>query len=68
MKYNATLIHPYNDYHIMAGAASIAAEVYEDIRDLDYIVFPIGGGGLASGTLLSTHFFSPNTKAIGVEP
>lgn len=52
----------------MAGAATIAAEIYEDMKDLDYIVFPVGGGGLASGTVLSTHHFSPKTKTIGVEP
>lgn len=35
---------------------------------MDYIVFPIGGGGLASGTLLATKYFSPTTIKIGVEP
>lgn len=38
------------------------------MKDLDYLVVPIGGGGLCSGTLLSTLHFSPKTKVIGVEP
>ena len=36
--------------------------------DFDYLVVPIGGGGLSSGTVLSAHYFSPKTKVIGVEP
>ena len=43
-------------------------EACQEIKDFDYVVFPIGGGGLASGTLLSILHFSPKTKAVGVEP
>jgi threonine dehydratase len=38
------------------------------LKDLDYLVVPVGGGGLCSGTLLATHYFSPSTVVIGVEP
>jgi threonine dehydratase len=38
------------------------------VKDLDYIVVPVGGGGLCSGTLVASHRFSPTTKVIGVEP
>lgn len=38
------------------------------VAELDYILFPIGGGGLASGTLLAAKYFSPRSKRVGVEP
>ncbi len=43
-------------------------EIYEEIQNLDYLVVPIGGGGLCSGSLIGTLAFSPSTKVIGVEP
>lgn len=52
----------------MVGQGTAAKEVFEDIKDLDYLVFPIGGGGLASGSILSTLFYGNKCKAIGVEP
>ncbi|MFA3783451.1 threonine/serine dehydratase [Melioribacteraceae bacterium 4301-Me] len=64
----AYFIHPYNDARIVAGQASAAKEVFEEINDLDFIIAPVGGGGLLSGTALSTYFFSPSTKVIGAEP
>ena len=65
---NAVFVHPYNDRQIIAGQGTAAKEIFEDLKDLDYLVFPIGGGGLASGTLLATHFFGGKCKPIGVEP
>jgi len=67
-EYNAYFVHPYNDLDIITGQATAAKEVYEDLKDLDYFVFPIGGGGLASGCLLSTKYFGGKCKPIGVEP
>ena len=65
-------VHPYNDWDIITGQGTAAYEMYQELDTkqikLDYIVFPIGGGGLASGTLLSTKYFSPETLKIGVEP
>lgn len=43
-------------------------EVYKEIQKLDYLVVPIGGGGLCSGSLIASLAFSPTTKVIGVEP
>jgi threonine dehydratase len=43
-------------------------EIYEDLAELDYLIVPIGGGGLCSGSILATTEFSPRTKVIGVEP
>ena len=65
---NAIEIHPYNNYNIIGGQATAAKELIEDINDLDIIMAPVGGGGLLSGTALSTHYFSPKTKVIAAEP
>ncbi|HSW68496.1 MAG TPA: pyridoxal-phosphate dependent enzyme [Bacteroidales bacterium] len=64
----AVEVHPYNDYRVIAGQATAAMELIEDHSDLDIILVPVGGGGLASGTALAAHYFSPNTKVILVEP
>jgi threonine dehydratase len=64
----AELIHPYNDFKIITGAATCALEIYEEINDVDYLLVPIGGGGLSSGSLLATKYFSPKTTVIGVQP
>ncbi len=67
-KTGATEIHPYNDYQIIAGQATAAKELFEDIDQLDIIIAPVGGGGLLSGTALTTHYVSPGTKIIAAEP
>jgi threonine dehydratase len=64
----ASFIPPYNDYRIVAGQATAAMELLEDTDELEYILTPVGGGGLLSGTALSASYFSPNTKVIGAEP
>lgn len=61
-------IHPYNDYRIIAGQATAAKELLEDIQDLDIVMAPVGGGGLLSGTALAVHFLSPDTMVIAAEP
>ncbi len=65
---NATEIHPYNDYRTITGQATAALELIGDLKTMDIILAPVGGGGLLSGTLLSSVFFSPGAKVIGVEP
>lgn len=64
----ATSIHPYNDFRIIVGQATVALEFLTDIPDLDIIMTPIGGGGLTSGTALSAKFISPHTRVIAAEP
>ena len=64
----ATFIHPFNDYNVIAGQATAAKELIEDTEALDCIIAPVGGGGLMSGTALSTRYFSPGTLAYGAEP
>lgn len=61
-------IHPYNNEKIIAGQATAAKEMIEDHTEFDYIIAPVGGGGLLSGTALSCKYFSPNTKVIAAEP
>lgn len=64
----ATFIHPYDDYRIIAGQATCAKEIFEELKNVDYLLAPIGGGGLLSGSCLSSKFFSISTKIVGVEP
>lgn len=67
-KTGATEIHPFNNYQVMTGQATAAKELFEEVTALDYIMAPVGGGGLLSGTLLATKYFSPKTKVIAGEP
>lgn len=64
----AVLVHPFNDYNIIAGQGTAAIELLESQPDLDYIFTPIGGGGLVSGSALVAKYLSPGTKVIGSEP
>jgi len=65
---SAAFIHPYDDYRIITGQATCAKEIYEELDNFDYLIAPVGGGGLLSGSILSTHYFSKSTKIIGAEP
>ena len=64
----ATFIHPFDDYHVIAGQATAAKELIEETFPLDIIMAPVGGGGLMSGTALSGHYFSPHSRLFGAEP
>ena len=64
----ATEIHPYNDVQIIAGQATAALELIEEVDNLDMILTPVGGGGLLSGTSLAVHYFRPSAWVIGTEP
>ncbi|SDE10211.1 threonine dehydratase [Dyadobacter soli] len=65
----ATFIHPFNNYEVIAGQATAAKELIEDVPvTLDAIVAPVGGGGLLSGTALSARYFSPGTHVYAGEP
>ena len=67
-KTRAFEVHPYDNYSIIAGQATAAKELLEDIPDLDLILCPVGGGGLLSGTALSAKYFSDKTEVIACEP
>ena len=65
----AAFVHPFNNYSVIAGQATATKELIEDAGEtLDCIIAPVGGGGLLSGTALSTHYFSPGTKVYAGEP
>ena len=64
----ATEIHPYNNFNVIAGQGTAAKELIEDVGDFDIIIAPVGGGGLLSGTAISTKYLLPNFKVIGAEP
>ena len=67
-KTGAVVVHPYNDERIMAGQGTCAKELLEDYPDLDTIVSPVSGGGLLSGTLLSSKALKGNIQVFGAEP
>jgi len=64
----ASFIHPSNDIRVIGGHTSCAIELINDTEELEYVLVPVGGGGLASGISIGFHHFSPQTKVIGVEP
>lgn len=66
--YGAYFIHPYNDLKVIAGQGTSALELLEEVSDLDYIITPVGGGGLLSGTLITASSISKTTKVIAAEP
>lgn len=65
---SAIEVHPYNNYDVIAGQATASMELLGQMPNPDYVLCPVGGGGLLSGTLLSMHYFSPHTKVIACEP
>lgn len=64
----AVLVHPYDDDRIIAGQATSAKELLEDVPDLDAILSPVSGGGLLSGTCLSARHLKPEIRLFGCEP
>ncbi|MBG5969702.1 threo-3-hydroxy-L-aspartate ammonia-lyase [Proteus vulgaris] len=67
-KKGLTLIPPYDHPHIIAGQGTVAKELFDEVGELDMLFVPLGGGGLLSGSLLSTKALSPQCKIYGVEP
>ena len=63
-----TYIHPFNDPVLATGQGTIAYEIFSDLPDVDIILVPVGGGGLASGVATLSKLLNPNVKVIGVEP
>ena len=62
-----TLIHPYDDSNVVIGQGTLGLEFMEDIKDLDLLVIPIGGGGLISGVSIVAKTLNPNIKIYGVQ-
>lgn len=64
----ARLIHPYNDYRIIAGQATAALELLLEVPELEVVLAPVGGGGLLSGTSIVVKILQPATRMVGAEP
>lgn len=64
----AVFVHPFDDPRVIAGQGTIAHEIFQQIQRIDYIMVPVGGGGLISGIGKYSKQISPDTKIIGVEP
>jgi threonine dehydratase len=65
---SATVVHPYNDYRVIAGQGTATLELLEEIPGLDVVIAPVGGGGLLSGTSIAAKGASPNIRVIAAEP
>jgi len=70
---NATLIPPFDHYDVIAGQGTAALELFQQLHAqddtaLDTLLVPVGGGGLLAGSAVASHFTSPKTRVIGVEP
>lgn len=63
-----TFIHPFDDLDVATGQASIAMEIFKELPLVEYILVPIGGGGLAAGVATLAKLLNPKIKVIGVEP
>jgi threonine dehydratase len=64
----ATFIHPYDNFDVICGQGTAAKELLEEIPDLEIVIAPIGGGGLMSGTAISSKSIKPTIKVFGAEP
>lgn len=60
-------LHPFNDIDVIYGQGTIALEIFDDLKDVDVIICPIGGGGLISGISLAAKKINPNIKIVGVQ-
>lgn len=64
----ATFLHPSNQRNVILGQGTAAMELLADYPDLDFLVTPVGGGGLIAGSALAAHFFGKDVKVVGGEP
>ncbi|MCR4895933.1 MAG: threonine ammonia-lyase [Lachnospiraceae bacterium] len=67
-QYGYTFIHPFDDLTVATGQGTIAMEIIKELPLVDYILVPIGGGGLATGVSTLAKLLNPKIKVIGVEP
>ena len=67
-EFGYTFIHPFDDYGVATGQGSIAMEIVKELPLVDYILVPVGGGGLATGVSTLAKMLNPKIKVIGVEP
>ena len=65
---NLTMVHPFDDPHIVAGQGTIGLEILDDLPEVDAVFIPVGGGGLISGVATAIKLKKPTVKIVGVEP
>lgn len=65
---NYIFIHPFNDIDVIEGQGTVGQEIVQELKDVDIILVPIGGGGLAAGVAIAAKRYNPNINIIGVEP
>jgi threonine dehydratase len=63
-----SFVHPSNDLQVIIGNSTATEEFNEQVQGMNYIIVPVGGGGLLAGTALAAHWFSPLTEVIAAEP
>jgi threonine dehydratase len=63
-----SFIHPSDDMEVILGQGTAAMELFAEVENLDFVLTPVGGGGLVAGTILATQNFSKTTKVFGCEP
>ena len=62
------LLHPFDDWDVIAGHATLGVDILEDVPDADLVVVPVGGGGLISGVALAVKAMRPSARVVGVQP
>jgi threo-3-hydroxy-L-aspartate ammonia-lyase len=67
-EHGMTVVPPYDHRHVIAGQGTAVKELLEDAGPLDVVITPLGGGGLLSGSILSTRALAPQARVYGVEP
>jgi len=67
-KHGYVIVPPYNDEKIIAGQATVALEILEDLPNVETVLVPVGGGGLISGVAAAIKLSNPKVRVIGVEP
>lgn len=67
-KHGYTFVHPFDDLDVATGQGTIAMEIVQELPTVDYILVPIGGGGLVTGVSILAKMLNPKIKVIGVEP
>jgi threo-3-hydroxy-L-aspartate ammonia-lyase len=67
-RHGFTLVHPYNDWNVIAGQGTAAWELLVQVANLDMVICPVGGGGLLAGTAIAVKGRSPRTAVLAAEP
>lgn len=67
-EHDYVFVHPFDDLDIIYGQGTIGLEIIEELKDVDYVLVPVGGGGLISGIAIAIKESNPNIKVIGIEP